>query len=528
MGHVTTPPPDGWRREMTLVLLLGGIFCLARAALIGISDPSEGRYCQISWEMAESGDWIVPHWNGIPHLEKPPLAYWAGAAGVKLLGRNELGLRLFATLALLAAAALTGGIARRAAGPRAAALAAAGVCLFAFPMAVGAALLTDGFLLLGAALFHYALVRRMKDGGNRVLDLAPVGLAIGLLAKGHTIFLFTLVPALFARTGVLREAFRPRRILLLLILVVPWFVAVSLAFRDFFAMQGVKLLDFLFAGRQHHRAPVYVYAAVLLFGVAPLSFRAIRGLIGFPGRERMLLALWLAIPLVVLSAVPSRSWTYILPAVPPLAVLGARGLLEGPARRFRFAGGGIMLLGGAITALGLLFPGIHERVAEFRPMLLMLAPSLVLAGLFTLAMGERCVRVAMVASGLVISTAVSAAAYVNEEPFRIHRALAHAVHEAAGENTPVIVVERILPSLPVYLGRFVIVVGVDDRLAEEKRLWGERDGRNRYRPDADPAEVLKSERGSVFVLRRPHWQILAPEVTPFYDDGDHVVLAKRE
>ncbi|MGH7162136.1 MAG: ArnT family glycosyltransferase, partial [Planctomycetota bacterium] len=92
------------RVEVGLVLALGAALGAARAAVVGISDPSEGRYAQIAWEMAASGDWLVPRWQRIPHLEKPPLAYWAGAAGISLLGRNELGARLVPLLALLASA----------------------------------------------------------------------------------------------------------------------------------------------------------------------------------------------------------------------------------------------------------------------------------------------------------------------------------------------------------------------------------------------------------------------------------------
>ncbi len=53
--------------------------------------------------MLESGDWIVPHFNGNPYLRKPPLVNWAIALSVGSLGvRNEWTVRLPSVLAMLA------------------------------------------------------------------------------------------------------------------------------------------------------------------------------------------------------------------------------------------------------------------------------------------------------------------------------------------------------------------------------------------------------------------------------------------
>ncbi len=45
--------------------------------------------------MANSGDYITPRLNGIKHFDKPPLTYWLAAAGIKFLGKNEWGVRIF-------------------------------------------------------------------------------------------------------------------------------------------------------------------------------------------------------------------------------------------------------------------------------------------------------------------------------------------------------------------------------------------------------------------------------------------------
>ncbi len=47
-------------------------------------DPGEGLYGTIPAEMVARGDWILPHFDGLPYLEKPPLYFWLTAAGFAL------------------------------------------------------------------------------------------------------------------------------------------------------------------------------------------------------------------------------------------------------------------------------------------------------------------------------------------------------------------------------------------------------------------------------------------------------------
>jgi 4-amino-4-deoxy-L-arabinose transferase-like glycosyltransferase len=73
----------------------------------GLWDPWEPKYAQTAREMAERGDWVVPHYREDPRLVKPPLTYWLIGASQSLLGVSELAARLpSALLALLAPVAL--------------------------------------------------------------------------------------------------------------------------------------------------------------------------------------------------------------------------------------------------------------------------------------------------------------------------------------------------------------------------------------------------------------------------------------
>ena len=44
-----------------------------------LRDNNEGLYAEIAREMLVDGHWIVPHLNGVPYIEKPPLLYWLEA-----------------------------------------------------------------------------------------------------------------------------------------------------------------------------------------------------------------------------------------------------------------------------------------------------------------------------------------------------------------------------------------------------------------------------------------------------------------
>src|SRR5258706_2903174 len=81
-----------------------------------LANPDEGRYSEISREMAASGDWVTPRLNGIKYFEKPPLQYWASAAAFKALGNGEFAARLYVGLAGLAAALMLGFTALRLGG----------------------------------------------------------------------------------------------------------------------------------------------------------------------------------------------------------------------------------------------------------------------------------------------------------------------------------------------------------------------------------------------------------------------------
>src|SRR5213078_4453920 len=96
--------PD--RRQLLLLLAVSVPFIFAKLGM-PLLDPDEGLYASIAREMLERGDWVIPHINGVPYLEKPPLYFWLTAFTFALFGYSEWAVRLWSALSTLGAVLLT-------------------------------------------------------------------------------------------------------------------------------------------------------------------------------------------------------------------------------------------------------------------------------------------------------------------------------------------------------------------------------------------------------------------------------------
>lgn len=74
----------------TFFFLLGGR---------SLNETDEGRYAEIGREMLESNNWLVPHFWYAPHLDKPPVIYWAVASSMRCFGPSEWAIRFPLALA---------------------------------------------------------------------------------------------------------------------------------------------------------------------------------------------------------------------------------------------------------------------------------------------------------------------------------------------------------------------------------------------------------------------------------------------
>src|SRR5690349_7949919 len=66
---------DRWRAVLALFALYLTIFIVPLGAR-PVAMTDEARYAEIPREMLASGDWIVPHLDGLRYFEKPVMGYW--------------------------------------------------------------------------------------------------------------------------------------------------------------------------------------------------------------------------------------------------------------------------------------------------------------------------------------------------------------------------------------------------------------------------------------------------------------------
>jgi 4-amino-4-deoxy-L-arabinose transferase-like glycosyltransferase len=490
----TAQPAQFRRRELlsvAVVALLSGVICFYHLGVYGLWEPDEGRYAEIGREMLVLHDFVTPHLDYVPYVEKPPLLYWLTAASLWLCGINE-----FAARFINAAAAMIGifavyFFARRVLGLRQAVLASVILATSVLYALMAQVLTTDMLLTAWLTVALFAFYLHWSSGGAwcwimyiasalAALTKGPIGIAIPLLAG--TIFLLT--------KGELRGAVRRFHVLpglwLTALVTAPWFVAISIREPDFpaFYLIGEHFRRF-FESSYSHGQPIYYYAPVIIGGMLPWSllvpFIPWRSLRPDPVRRFCLIAATTII--AVFSLASAKLIPYILPALPVLAVVIASGLngfigsresgtnpeISGADCRRLAAVGPIL----GIAAAGTLAVGaLADRFASPNPVLV--RPALHAAGLIVLVASVLCFAAfwrRQVAAGLAILALASAAVIVVAgygrrlaEPARSYAQLARLIAQRA-PNARLICYPRYIQSLPFYTGRRVILVGPPTELA---------------------------------------------------------------
>jgi 4-amino-4-deoxy-L-arabinose transferase-like glycosyltransferase len=178
-----TPDKRDWPFLLGLTLV-GLVLFFHRLGAPGLMDPDEGRYAEIAREFFVLRDWLIPHLNLLPYLEKPPLVYWLTALSFKALGYTEAAARLVPAASALAGVFLAYGLGRVLWGPGPGVLSALVLASAAGYVALGRILTLDMtfalFLNLGIGLGYLALSR---DQG-RLWTWAYLALGLAVLTKG--------------------------------------------------------------------------------------------------------------------------------------------------------------------------------------------------------------------------------------------------------------------------------------------------------------------------------------------------------
>jgi len=351
-----------WSAAERLSLLLAAAYLAAALHGLGAADivgDDEAREAGIVQDVA-AGHWLWPRFNGELLPDKPLLYHWLAAVPCVAGGFSETAVRLPSALAGAALVGLVATLGADLLGPPvglvAAALLATMPALFAHARVARPDVLL--VLLLSAALG--LAFRAWRDGRRRDASGALAVLGAATLAKGP------VAPVLFALTigGFLawqRDLRRLRRLVTgpglaaFLVLGLGWYAVALGGWRETFVREHLlgrylrNLVGGLAAGGSYSPRPlsyhVLFYVKHLPAVALPWTPFVVLALVqawrtsGLADPRLRFLLCWAAAPVIAFTPAEWKLRYYLLPSLPPLALLAAPTVLDlwrGTPRRLAF------------------------------------------------------------------------------------------------------------------------------------------------------------------------------------------------
>ncbi|MBY0274628.1 phospholipid carrier-dependent glycosyltransferase [Candidatus Binatia bacterium] len=539
---------------LALVLLL--TLYLSRIGGWVLQDPDEGRYAEIPREMIERGDWVTPKLFHVNYFEKPPLLYWLTAACFETFGQTEAAARIVPAVSGIATVLLTFVLALRLCGRRAAWLGAGILATKPLFFALSQALLIDMLLtacMSATMLGVYAAHRAERKHGWALL--VGFSVALGMLAKGLIAIVLpggiALAFLLWRRdVPTVRALLGWRVILVFLVVTVPWFVLVSQRNPDFLHFFFVREHFQRFAGNAgvrvgHPEGPFY-YVPVVLLGPAPWTLVALllaatrdgrQAFREIPAEVRAFCLLWFGIVFLFFSAATSKLGSYVLPAMPPLALLIAAWLdrafveprLVGIVLRTLNAF--FATLGALLAVAALLAWPLHVRLAAWLhqdvPDVIQIAGATASVALSLLATvlvarwtrwedrGRPAAAVGVFVAGMA---AVLLCATQGRAVTKTARELAFAINDLHQAGDVIVSYKRLMQSLAFYTGQRIVQYDAYGEIKEGARTAPDHDDWF-----WDDPERLKAVWGSkrVFVATEAKW---IPELTALLEPDPRILV----
>ncbi len=481
-----------WLRDLLLLLLLVSVLFGYGLGSRALWNPDEGRYAEIPREMAQTGDYVTPRLNGVKYFEKPVLFYWLQAGAIRLFGVHEWSLRLwtelFAAFGCLAVYVAGCRLYNRRAGWLAAGVLATSP-LYGLLSGVITLDMTVSVLISMALLAFLIGVREPPGTTRRTWLWAFYALAacatltkglIGIVIPGMVIGAWIV---LLGEWRLLRSLYLPSGLLLFFAIAAPWHVLAARANPEFLHFYFVHEHFERYLTTAHQRyQPLWFFVPVLLAGMFPWSvflWHGLKDALRNAWRQRRVqrevwfLVLWAALVLAFFSISKSKLMPYILPVLPPLALLLGRYLAQVWERPVAFVRHRLFWLLLAVAgALGLalvlipIYLAGHPKATVatelLGPHLYLMAASLMLAGVVPFVFSRLGDARRTITSLLAMSALLLVVFEVSLPRLDLNRSVKSLALELKPRlrlGDEVIAYHEYYQDLPVYLERRITVAG---------------------------------------------------------------------
>ena len=304
--------------------------------------PDEPRYAEIAMEMADTGNWIIPHLHGELYTEKPPLYFWLLAGSAKFFGNwQSLAMIFPVALSALGVIIVIYGFAALLFNRKVGFLSALMLMTSVLFLGVGQFVRMDMFLLLcfSISLFSfYRLYIRTTPYSDVYAFLFFLATALATLTKGPIGIglpgLILLIFLIWTRNfSVLKKMRLFWGSLVYLAIVLAWFAsAIHQEGWDYAYLIVIKQnLGRVYDSFSHAR-PWYFYLHTLPWITLPWFPFFVSAMIhawrtpkaSHEQDASRFLWIWWSTTFVFFSLVSGKLEIYLLPLLPPTAILTAR------------------------------------------------------------------------------------------------------------------------------------------------------------------------------------------------------------
>ena len=377
------------RRSVLLLVVISSVTFLLGVGRPAITDSDEGFYAEAAREMVAEGDWLTPRFNYEDRWQKPVLYYWLTAATFVATGPGESAARWWSAVSGLGLVLLTWAAARRFTGDDDAAWLAGAItatCFGCFAMAR---------LALPDLPLAFLITLVIWSALNHRWTTVGIAAGLGLLMKGPVALVvpgIVLAPIWWRERGtmIVRARDIATAALICAVIALPWYGAIT-------AEHGVAYLQSFLVGDNLERfatnrfnAPraLWFYVPILVGGMLPWSMYLITlpwpSALSVLRRRRQLtetewrLLLWAFVPLLFFTLSIGKQPRYILPVLPPVAILLARSIATRIARTTPSAQSGLAV---ATWATAALYCALAILLYRARPVLIGAYPLLTATGI---------------------------------------------------------------------------------------------------------------------------------------------------